>query len=444
MTPRSPRPRRHRPSAKPHDLVGTELELLIERVAHGGHCVARDGGRVVFVRHALPGERVRAVVTEGGSSSKFLRADAVEVHSPAPGRVTPPCPFARPGRCGGCDWQHADLATQRALKAEVVAEQLRRLAGIERVVVVEPVPGDVDGLGWRTRVRFAVDGSGRLGLHRHRSAVIVPVDRCRIAHPGVDELELTAHPWSGASSVSGVASSAGDRAIVVEPSTAKAVRRLPRVAPGAAVVAVDEDGAVVQVRGRTRVREQVAGREWRVTASGFWQVHPGAAQALVDAVRDALRPQRGETVLDLYAGVGLFAAALADAVGPTGSVVAVEADPRAVADARRNLHGEPTIRVVGGRVERELARLGLASADLVVLDPPRAGAGASVMAAVTALRPRGVAYVACDPAALARDIATLAQHGYGLAALRAFDAFPMTGHVECVALLRPEPFGCTP
>ena len=166
--------------------MGESFEVEVGPVAHGGHCVSRHDGRVVFVRHALPGERVRVTVTEGHGGSPYWRADAVEVLAASPDRVAPPCPWAGPGRCGGCDWQHASLAAQRALKAAVVQEQLSRLAGIDRDVTVEPVPGDDGGLGWRTRVQYAVDDDGTAGLRRHRSHEVVHLDSCRIAHPLVE------------------------------------------------------------------------------------------------------------------------------------------------------------------------------------------------------------------------------------------------------------------
>ena len=150
------------------------MELVTGAIAAGGGCVARaEDGRVVFVRHALPGERVVAEVTD--ESPSFLRADAVRVLEASADRVEPACPHAGPGRCGGCDWQHVSLAAQRDLKAALVSEQLRRVAGIDRMVDVEAVEGAPDGLGWRTRVRFAVDPAGRAGFHRHRSHDIEPV-----------------------------------------------------------------------------------------------------------------------------------------------------------------------------------------------------------------------------------------------------------------------------
>src|SRR6266568_9177836 len=185
--------------ARPAGGAGTLVELTVSDVAHGGWCVAREaGGRVVFVRHALPGERVRARIT--GTTAKFARAEAVEIITASPDRVTPPCAHARPGGCGGCDWQHASLAAQRRLKASVIAQQLRRIAGLDREVTVEPLPGDEDGLGWRTRVRFAVRPDGLAGLRRHRSHAIVDVGTCPIAHPLVNEIGITGRRWAGAES----------------------------------------------------------------------------------------------------------------------------------------------------------------------------------------------------------------------------------------------------
>ena len=410
--------------------VGDLLELAVGAVAAGGACVARaPDGRVVFVRHTLPGERVRAVVT--AATRSFLRADALEVVEASPDRVERPCPYAGPGRCGGCDWQHVALPVQRRLKAALVEEQLRRLAGVHRDVVVEQVPGAADGLRWRTRVQFAVAPSGRAGLRRHRSHELEPVDACLIATDDVEAVGAEALRWPSASGVEVVA--AGEQRLVhvtSRGSSGRAVRtRLPEVAAGVVV-----DGR--PVRGPHGVRHEVLGRRFEVAAGGFWQVHPGAATALAGAVLDALDPQPGERALDLYAGVGLFAALLGERVGPTGSVLAVESDARACADAARNTDDLPHVRIrtapVGPQV---LAQAG--APDLVVLDPPRSGAGLEVTRALAALRPRRLAYVACDPASFARDLRVLLDAGWTLGALRGLDLFPMTEHVELVALLEP-------
>ncbi len=388
-------------------------------IAHGGHCVARLDGQVVFVRHTLPGERVRIHITD--RSKTFLRADAVEVIEAAPGRVEAPCPYAGPGRCGGCDFQHVDPASQRELLGEVVREQLRRLAGITwdgEVEAVEP-----EAFDWRTRMQFAVDDEGRPGLRKHRSHEIVPVDRCLIAHP--DLPDVLGRRWD-AESVEAIVSSTGDKLLVTDASIPDEVE-----ASVDGVVAVDGTTR----GGRGAVTERVLAADFRVSGSGFWQVHPDAAATLVEAVIEGAQVADGDTVLDLYAGVGLFTTFLADEAGEDGTVLSVESDRSASRDARRNLHDFPQVRLVGASVERALRDGSLGeSADVVVLDPPRTGAKKAV-AGIVDLAPRRIVYVACDPAALARDLASFASRGYALEGLRAFALFPMTHHVECVAVL---------
>lgn len=394
------------------DLVGLEWVVDVGKVAHGGHCVARHEGRVVFVRHTLPGERVRVRITEGKATDRFLRGDAVEVLEAAPERVPALCPYAGPGRCGGCDFQHVDLAHQRVLKADVIREQFHRLAGLDVSPTVEAVPGDVDGLRWRTRVELAVDRSGRAGLRAHRSHDIIPIDDCLIASERVIETGVLDTVWTDCTAVDVVAADAPQDAVVVPIPES----RVPRVGQ--------------------RVETPTWSGSFELGARGFWQVHPGAAATYVEHVLEELSPAPGERALDLYAGVGLFALALADAVGPEGAVLAIEADPRAVRDGSGNAQDHAQVEFRVGRVDRALkplVRQGVL-ADVVVLDPPRTGAGKAVVADIAALRPRAVAYVACDPAALARDTAYLAAVGYSLRSLRAFDAFPMTHHMECIAI----------
>ncbi|NUT35443.1 MAG: class I SAM-dependent RNA methyltransferase [Hamadaea sp.] len=406
------------------------LEVTVGEPAHGGHCVARHEGMVLFVRHALPGERVVAEITEVHHG--YARAEAVEILSASPDRVPAPCPWSGPNACGGCDLQHVAPSAQREWKASVVRDLLARLAHLpDQVVRVEQLPSPVtpDGepdTGWRTRVRYTVDALGRPGLRKHRSHEVVPIGECMIAHPAIRALPVLGHGW------------ATDAVETVAPSV------------GAAFIVTDPAQPIV---------EQAAGRDFTLSAGGFWQVHPAAAQTLVDAVLAQLDPQAGETAWDLYGGAGLFAAAVADRVGPLGHVTLVESAPDGVAAARRNLAGLP-VTVVASTVERAVAprRTGRRPAragsgmplrggsavvqgpvDLVVLDPPRTGAGKEVVKAVAAAGPRAVSYVACDPAALARDVATFMSLGWELAQLRAFDCFPFTHHVECVALLTPAP-----
>jgi tRNA/tmRNA/rRNA uracil-C5-methylase (TrmA/RlmC/RlmD family) len=391
--------------------VGRTLDVEIGAVAHGGHCVARADGRVVFVRHGLPGEKVRVEVTEDNGGS-FCRGDAVEVLEPSTHRVAPPCPLAVPGACGGCDWQHAAPEYQRELKAAVVAEQLKRLAGLERDVVVEALEGGP--LDWRSRVRLIAGRDGRAGLRAHHSHRVVPLEDCPIAVPG--ELDdVLARRWRPGSELE-VTSDGDGHTHVRELSTVRGKVRARQLSGGVAV-------------------QHAAGRDWRLDAHGFWQVHPAAAGTLASVVAEWAEAPAGGLAWDLYAGVGLFASVLAAQVGPEGRVLAIESGRRAVADGEHNLADLPQVRWQAGRVEDVLADAEK-PVDVVVLDPPRKGAGRSVAESIVAGAPDRIVYVACDPAALARDVAIFAEHGYGLSDLRAFDAFPMTHHVECVALLQ--------
>jgi tRNA/tmRNA/rRNA uracil-C5-methylase (TrmA/RlmC/RlmD family) len=388
--------------------AGTEMELTVGPVGHGGFCVARHEGRVVFVRHALPGERVRAVVTEDRGGS-YCRADAVAVLEPAAGRVPPPCPASGPGGCGGCDFQHVDPGVQRELKAAVVVEQLRRIARLNVAVTVQELPGGP--LGWRTRTRLAVDEMGQPGLRVHRSHTVLPVPACPLAVPGSLDSVLSRRWCPG-----------GELEVVGDDTGQVHVAQLRPGRPP------------TQLRGTGRVVRRAAGRCWELSARGFWQVHPAAADMLAALVGDWAAAPCGGRAWDLYGGVGLFASVLADQVGPTGSVTVVETSGQAVADGAAALDDLPQVNFVTGGVEQMLAGLP-EDPDVVVLDPPRRGAGQAVAAAVANRGPARIVHLACDPAALARDLVAYLRAGYRLLDICALDAFPMTHHIECVALL---------
>ncbi|HEY1829584.1 MAG TPA: TRAM domain-containing protein [Acidimicrobiales bacterium] len=408
------------------------LELEVGSMAAGGGCVARDpDGRVVFVRHALPGERVRARVS--ATTSKFRRADAIEVLEASVERVTPPCPHAGPGRCGGCDFQHIALPAQRALKAGMVAEQLRRVAGVELDVVVEAVPGDADGLGWRTRVRMAIDADGHPGFYRHRSHDIVAVGQCPITHPAALATGALEATWEGAEQIE--VATDGGRSVVSVHARRSATPVLPTDEQVRAGLVVN--GKVARQPPSTVM--QVDGLPYRVTAGVFWQVHAGAAAVLGDAVLEALDPHEGESAVDLYAGAGLFAVLLGQRVGERGAVLAIERDAKACRDARHNARHLPQVRVHEGSVTPRLVADRIGKPDSLVLDPAREGAGTEVMGSLAARpgRLRAVAYVSCDAASFSRDVRVLLDAGWSMPLLRAFDLFPMTEHVELVATLTP-------
>ena len=388
--------------------VGDQAIVDIGSVAHGGHFIAHLSGHTVFVRHALPGERARIVITD--VASKIVRADAIEILDASPDRVGSPCAWARPGGCGGCDFQHVERSAQLVLKAQVVRDALARHAGLPGIdVQVEALDDDGSGLHWRTRVRWTVNSDGRPGLLAYRTHNVVPVDECLLASPGIVQLGIPLTRRPGVTEVSTIEGDEGRVSVVL-------------------------DGRLTS--GKQRTDQRVRGRDWRVDVASFWQVHPWAADTLVSAVLEAGRPAPGEHWWDLYSGVGLFSAFLAEEVGVTGVVHAVESGPSAVRDARRSLHDLGQVTLHHDNALRWL-RAADERPDGVVLDPPRAGAGRDVVLAIAGAGPRVVVYVACDPVALARDVALFASAGYRLAGLRAFDTFPMTHHVETVAALVP-------
>lgn len=391
--------------------VGDERIVTAGPIAHGGHVVAHTDGWTVFVRGALPEESVRIRISEVGA--KVARADVAQVIVASPDRVAEPCAWA--GTCGGCDFQHVALPAQRELKQQVLVDALTRFGGAEEDLdgmdtTVHELPGHPDGLRWRTRMRWAVDGA--TGLRSHRSHAVVAVDSCLLAVPGLDRAALPVGP-------------VGTREVVAAQGSDGT----------AAFVPLDGQGRPLAPDGR--LVERAGARRWRISATGFWQVHPGLAEALQQAIVDLGCPQPGQSWWDLYSGAGLLSAALADAVGPGGNVEAVEASGTGVRDARRALHDAPWVRLHGGDVAAWLAATGAAlpRPSGIVLDPPRAGAGLAVVDALAKVGPDRLVYVACDPVALGRDVGRLRSAGYRLRGLRAFDAFPMTHHLEAVALL---------
>lgn len=404
------------------EMSGSEVELDATNIAHGGISVARLDGRVVFVSDAIPGERVVARITDD-AKPKFWRADTVRVLDPSPHRR--PHPWAEAAldrdpavRAGGAEFGHIDPAHQRTLKAQVLREALARFGGVERDTVVEPLPGPQDGTGWRTRVRLHVSDAGVVGPYAARSHTVIPVTDLPLA---VDELREVAP---------------------LDETFAAGTGHVDLIAPSTGGARL-----VIGNQARSVIRERVGEREFRVDDTGFWQVHRAAAETLSAAVAAAIDEQLFDpraANLDLYGGVGLLAAAVGDRFGSTTRITTVESDARATEHAAANLADWVGASAVTGRVEhwmRDLAA-GASSAErarlasgTVVLDPPRAGAGKAVLEAVAAVRPAQVIYVACDPVAFARDVGLLADLGYRLNGLRAFDLFPMTHHVEAVASL---------
>ena len=382
--------------------VGQIIRVTIEKVAHGGHFIARHEGAVIFLRHGLPGEVVDVAITSIGSS--FNRGDVVKVISASADRVVAPCTYANRNGCGGCDFQHVEISAQRKLKSQVITEQFSRIAKMEISVEVEEVSAP---LGWRTQTTIGSDKNGHAGFYGSRTNTIIPIKNCQVLHSSVGYEAIAARNW--------------EPGIRIEVSAAST--KVPRLIAGDTV-----EGDLIQIY-------SVAQKEYQVSAGSFWQSNIRAPQVLVDAVRSFADVKSGDHLIDLYGGVGLFGLALLDLLGPDGRIDHVEGSKSAIADAHVNYGEAKNVHFHTGDVEKILPRF--SSADVVILDPPREGAKKAVIESLVACSPRAIVYVACDPAALARDTALLRDANYTLIQLRAFDLFPMTHHIECVALFAP-------
>jgi 23S rRNA (uracil1939-C5)-methyltransferase len=415
-----------RPGRRP--LPRHEIEATVDGFTHGGEGVARVEGKAVFVPGALPGERIRMRVVD--DRKRWARAELLEVVDASPDRVEPPCPYVP--ACGGCDLQHVSPPGQRRLKTRVVREQLIRLGGID-----DPPVDDCrevgPAIGYRTHAQFHAAPDGRLGFHRAGTHEVVPIDRCLVLTPATQAVRDTIGDETGAAEV----------AVRAHPTTGTSAAIITPGAGGLSLpdsdmdlLLVQPDGATLAMRGDGRLAEVVAGVRYGFAASSFFQVTTHGAQALVETVLAILGDVSGALVWDLYAGVGLFSLPLARA---GAEVVTVEGHAAASADAVTNAEEAGlSLRVLTEPVQAMTARAAggdpeLEPPELVVLDPPRTGAGEQVTADLIALAPPQIVYVACDPAALARDARTLTTGGYRLDRAIPLDLFPMTHHVEVVA-----------
>lgn len=379
--------------------VGEKFTTTIEKVAHGGHFIARHEGAVFFVRHAIPGERVVVEVTSTGKS--FNRGDVIEVIEASSDRVEPLCKYAHRLGCGGCDFQHIAPSRQRGLKSEVISEQFLRIAKRELKVEVEEVG---EPIAWRTRAILNVDASGKAGFFAARSHNSIQIDNCLTCVPELKLNEVTRRVWEPNTKLEVSANKNGDYII--------------------------SNNEVVE--GPDYLTESVLDARFQVSHSSFWQSHKSAPTVLTKSVMEFSALKIGDQVLDLYGGVGLFTAAAIKVVGPTGRVDLVESSSSAISDAKVNFANQANINIYLGEVAKVMPRI--KSADVVILDPPRDGAGQLVLQQINDLNPRRIIYVACDPAALARDCAIAYEMGWQLTNVRAFDLFPMTHHIEMVAL----------
>jgi len=406
-----------------------EVELRLTAMAHGGAALGRHQGQTIFVPYAIPGERVRVELIE--SHAHWARARLIEVLDASPDRIAPPCPYFGPDQCGGCHFQHIRYEAQVELKRQVVIDQLGRIGGLAGANVQEAI-GAAEPWHYRNHVQFSLTEDGRAAFQRAGSHDLIPVESCLIIDPLLDDL------W-GALDVDWpqlwqlalrCGSATGDLMAIFELDHYEDFG-IEVDFPVSCVVRL-ADGESVVLMGNPYLVERVAERDYRVSAGSFFQVNTAGAEVLIDLVQGYLAPAGGETLVDLYCGVGLFGLALA---GRVGQVIGVEADRSAADDFRHNAQGRSNVRLIAEAAEAALPGIeGPLDEGLLVLDPPRAGAGAPVIAEIIRLEPRRIAYVACDPATLARDARQLVEAGYRLAEVQPVDLFPQTYHIESVAL----------
>ncbi|MGQ9489169.1 MAG: class I SAM-dependent RNA methyltransferase [Anaerolineae bacterium] len=416
------------------------LELTLDAIAHGGEAIGHYAGKAIFVPYAIPSERVRVEIVE--EKARWARARLMDVLVPSPDRISPPCPYFGPGRCGGCQWQHISYERQAELKQAIVADQLRRLGRIadppvaDIIALADPAAPEDEpqflSYGYRNHVQFALTPDGQTGFRRAASHEILPVTRCLLLHELLDELhaalELTDFPLQEISLRAGI--NTGDALIVLSSANGEPPElelNLP------AAVVLRTPAGLQSLIGDPWLTEEVLGRRYRVSAESFFQVNTVGAAALVELVTAYADAQPKDVVLDAYCGVGLFSLALADMAG---RVIGIEEAPSACEDFAHNAEERDNLELHEGPVEAVLPALRAQNqrVDIAVIDPPRTGAGPHVIAELAALGPRRIVYISCDPATLARDALHLTQAGFRLREAQPVDLFPQTFHVEIVAL----------
>lgn len=388
------------------ELVDPEtITVRIESLVFGGAGLGRlEDGRVAFVLYSAPGELVEALVER--VHTDYLEAVTTRVIEPSPDRTAPPCPIF--GECGGCQLQHMNYPAQLAAKGYMVREQLRRIGHLDDAVV-QPIVGAANPWEYRNHLRFSTGKLyGDVGFISRRGHGLLKVEHCPISEPWVNEL-LPVLQGKGS----------GLHQVQVRHNEATGDFLINPVVPGLPVPS-----------GQKEYTEQLGGRKFRVNASAFFQVNSAQAEQMVRLVGEAL-PERGDLLVDAFAGVGTFAVLFADRFQ---RVIAIEEANSATKDALVNAADTPNVEVRAGKVELLLPLMEVRP-DAILLDPPRPGCAPAVLAAIAEFRPAAVVYVSCNPATLARDLRVLVDAGYALDTVTPLDMFPQTGHIECVARL---------
>ena len=381
--------------------IGDVVTLDIDKIAHGGHFIARHNNQVVFVRHAISGEKANVKITS--VNSKLAFGDAIEILKTSKSRVSPPCKYSKPNGCGGCDFQHISIENQQNLKKIVIQDQFKRIAKIDvnpNIIFTDPS----SGLHWRSRLDLSVSKNGKVGLYAHKSNEVVEIDKCLIAVNNINESNVFNKKWDSQDRISMSVSSENELSI----------NRL-----GKTILGSDE------------LKEVVGENIFTISPKSFWQSHKNAPHLLLKQVIKYANINLGDIVCDLYGGAGLFTAPIAKLIGDQGKVHLIERDNDCIDDAKKMFQNKKNIIIHHGKVEQKLGKI--KDIDIIILDPPRNGVSKQVIHQIIDKNPKSIVYVSCDPTSLARDTKVLLENNYNLNNLVGLDLFPMTHHIECVA-----------
>jgi len=378
------------------------ITLNIGAIAHGGHFIARHNSQVIFVRHAITDEV--AVVKITSVNSKIAFGDAIKILKISKDRVASPCKYSSPGKCGGCDFQHISITAQIKFKKFIIHDQFKRIANIDIEVNVISVEPD-SGLNWRTRFDFSISENGKIGLYSSGTKEITKIDKCLIAVNTINKLDIFKRKWKG-------------------------LDRLKISTSSSNQVNIHRSGK--NLSGPTQLNEIIGENLYNISPGSFWQSHKNAPKILIEKIIEFANLKLGDCVCDLYGGVGLFSVPILKKIGTTGKVHLIESDKSCIKDARRIFEKNENAIIHFGKVEQKIGKI--KNIDVIILDPPRNGAGKQVINQIIDKGPRSIIYVSCNPASLARDTKILLANTYSLDKIIGIDLFPMTQHIECVSL----------
>ena len=381
--------------------IGDIVTLDIERIANGGHFIAKHDNQIIFVRHTISGEKAKVKIT--AINSKFAFGDAVEILKPSKDRVVAPCKYSHPEGCGGCDFQHIESQAQIDLKRVIIKDQFKRIAKIEvspELINAEPS----NGLNWRTRLNLSVSEDKNLGLRAFRSNKIIEIDKCLIALKEINNSEIFSKKWNNEDNLK------------ISYSSEKEIN-------------ISQSGK--SLSGSNNLIEIVNDNKYEISPKSFWQSHKNAPNLLLKKVLKFADIKKGEIICDLYGGVGLFTLPISKLIGEKGEVHLIEIDKTCIEDANKMFKGIQNIFIHHGKVEQKLGSV--KRIDTIVFVPPRKGVSKQVINQIIEKKPKLIVYVSCNPSTLARDSKILLDNKYKLNNIVGLDLFPMTHHIECVA-----------